>query len=120
MELTVFTNVNPTEDTQKVLRAVENIFPSLDFKEEGSTLIATGSKEDLQAFKKHLQIQNISSSANSFLTSKIQGNQLEFELNKQAAAMGKVNFVDFRMALGTIKVKIKGNDPQKTVDSLCF
>jgi hypothetical protein len=119
MELAVTADVNPTESKNKVLKALENIFPNLDFTDSGSSLQAKGKDQStLEAFKKHLQIQQIRDSARAFLAKRADGGALSFELNKQAALMGKVSFVDFDVPLGAIEIEIKGKDLDVLVDWL--
>ena len=111
MELHVKTKINPTESKEKLLNACENLFPSMDFIEKDSELVATGrDKNDLVEFKEHLKIQEIRETTRSFLLRHIDGETLPFQLNKQAALMGKVNFVDFQVALGAIIVTLQDED----------
>lgn len=120
MDLTVKAVVNPTERADKVLKAVENLFPNLEFGEKDGVLSARGiNKNDLATFKELLKQQQIRDTARGFLSKRIDGNKLSFQLNKQAAYMGKVNFVDFDIALGTIRVEIKGKDLEGLVEWLC-
>ncbi len=117
MKLLVKAEFHPTEEKTKVLKALENIFPNLDFKEIGNMLEAMGDNlTDLAAFKELLKVQSIRGTSRSFLESQTEDNKIIFELNKQAAFMGKVNFVDFDMALGTIKVEI--NEVKDVIDWL--
>ena len=119
MELAVKAPLNKTESSDKLLRAVENLFPSLEFKEKGGFLQSKGSdRNDLAAFKELLKLQQIQDTAKAFLNGSIDGERMIFELNKQAAYMGKVNFVDFPIALGTIIVEIKDRDPEALIDWL--
>lgn len=119
MELSVRVEMHPTEDKERVLKAAENIFPSLVFKENKGFLEAVGKDQnDLAALKEHLKIQQIRNSARTFLMHSVEDKKLSFGLNKQAALMGKVSFVDFEIALGTIDVEIKG-DLENLIDWLC-
>ncbi len=120
MEIKISVPVNPTEDKAKVLRAVENVFPSLDFEVVGGALVGKGSEEsDLEVLKEHLKQQHIRATAMAFLRGKSKPGKLEFEINKQAAFVGKLNFVDFPVALGTITIQIKDKDVEKLVEWLC-
>jgi len=108
MKLRVSGEFHPTEEKTKLLRALENVFPNLEFKEKNNLLEATGNDlNDLIALKELFKVQTIRDTARAFLEHKVEGDKLSFELNKQAAFMGKINFVDFDIALGTIKVEIK-------------
>lgn len=120
MELSVKSEFHPTEDRKKVLRAVENLFPSLEFKEKAGSFMGEGAdRNDLAAFKELLKLQQIRATARTFLERRAEDDKLEFQLNKQAAFAGKVNFVDFDIALGPIEVRIKDKDLAGLVDWLC-
>lgn len=119
MELEIGAKVNPTEDREKVLEAIEDIFPSVEFKAGSAITGASGDRMALQEFKEKLRGQGIRESARAFLTKRIDGETLAFGLNKQAALMGKVNFVDFEVALGTIRVGVKDKDLEGLVGWLC-
>ncbi len=112
--------VNPTEREGSVLKAVENLFLNTEFKKTGGFLEGSGrDRNDLAAFKELLARQQIRDTARRFLSKRMDGNGVSFELNKQAAFMGKVNFVDFEVALGAIGVEIEDDDLEGLVDWLC-
>ena len=112
--------INPTESEDKVSRAVENLFPNMEFNREENELVARGNDiNDLAALKELLKNQNIRDAARSFLSKYEEGNTLLFELNKQAAFAGRANFVDFDIVLGAITVEIKGSNLQGLIDWLC-
>jgi len=118
--ITVKAVVNPTESADRVLKAAENLFPSLEFGEDSGALLARGDdKSDLGAFKELLRQQQIRDTARGFLLKRMEGDGVSFQLNKQAALMGKVNFVDFEVALGTISVQITDKDLGSLIDWLC-
>jgi predicted RNA binding protein with dsRBD fold (UPF0201 family) len=119
VKLRVEAEVKPTEDPEKVLRALKNLFPSLDFSKSGRTLI--GESDDpssLQTIKELLRRQAIRDAARSHLLSKIFENRLEFMLNKQAAFCGRVNFTDGESPLGPIKVCVETENPKEIVQYL--
>jgi predicted RNA binding protein with dsRBD fold (UPF0201 family) len=119
MELKITAKVNPTEDKGRVLEAVENIFPSVEFKVGETITGLSGDRMALHEFKEKLKTQVIRESARAFMLGHIEEETLAFGLNKQAALMGKVNFVDFDVALGTIRVEVKDRDLEGLVDWLC-
>ena len=131
MEIVVTAELHPTEDPARVLKALENVFPSLDYKQKkgaasgsGAGSFSTSGKgmKDLEVLKEHLKQQLIRSSARGFLLARIEDGSLSFGLNKQAAYMGKISFVDFPIALGPISVDIteKGEkELEELVEWLC-
>ncbi len=116
MRVRISTPLNPTEDPEKVKRAVKNIFPDADLDIAGAELI--GSAKSLEKFKEILAEQRIRDTARDFLSGKIQGNSLKFSISKQAAYMGKISFGGVRPALGEIEVEIEDENPDRVVEWL--
>jgi uncharacterized protein len=116
MEIVVIAKVWPTEDKERVLKAVENVFPTLEFKGKDALLAKSSKKDDLLPLKELLKIQQIRFAASGFLMGAIDGEMMAFGLNKQAAFMGKISFVDFDIALGPIEVKITGESQDELSD----
>lgn len=99
--------INPTEDVEKVKQAISMIFPYLELKiGENEITGESDNKLDFVNFKELLKQQRIRDTARSFLETRKEGKWYSFELNKQAALMGKINFVDFEVPLGTIHVEM--------------
>jgi predicted RNA binding protein with dsRBD fold (UPF0201 family) len=123
VDVAVTARLNPTESKEKLLRALENVFPDLEFNLADGLFGGFGEgKEALAILKEHLKLQLIRNSARSFLRARIEDETLSFGINKQAAYMGKISFVDFPIALGTITVEITGKDSdelEKLVEWLC-
>ena len=120
MKVKVSAPVYPTENLKKVLGALENIFPAVEFKESEGELIGESiDKGSLVDFKERLKNQKIRDSAKAFLLNSIEKNKLVFQINKQAACMGKINFVDFEVVLGGIEVSIKDENLEALVEWLC-
>lgn len=118
MRVKVSAPVYPTEDLEKVSGALEKIFPAIEFK--GRELIGESSdKNSLVDFKERLKNQGIRGSARAFLLNSVEKDKLIFQINKHAACMGKVSFVDFEVALGTIKVSIEDENLEALVEWLC-
>ncbi|ABO34832.1 Protein of unknown function DUF54 [Methanococcus maripaludis C5] len=90
MIIKIKTNVKPTEDENKVLKAVTNIF--VDAEMEVSENIYTGVSKDISRFKELLRSQAILDAARNVLERNIVGNATKFHINKQAAYSGILNF----------------------------
>lgn len=82
--------IKPTEDEEKVIKAVKNIFKDAKVVVEDNNLI--GESEDISRFKELLRSQAILDTARMVLEKGIVGNSTKFNLNKQAAFAGLVNF----------------------------
>lgn len=114
-KVTVSAPVNPSEDPSKVLEAMLNIFPTGSFEEEDGVI---SGEADLENFSKQIRKQRILDTARSQLQ---QGagrstRRTRFSLNKQVATVGKVSFVNYRIALGTIDVTVEDDDLEALID----
>jgi len=122
VEVAVTARLNPTEGKEKLLKALENVFPSMEFKLVDGLFEGFGEGNEVFAIlKEHLKLQLIRASARSFLRARLEDGQLSFGINKQAAYMGKISFVDFPIALGSITVELVGKDDEleTLVEWLC-
>lgn len=117
--------IRPTEDPDKVRRAVENIIDPNEVRVEelaGTKILIAESRglHGLAKLHRLLRQQRILDAARSVLRKSVQGNRIVFYLHKQAALMGKVSFVsgDHESPLGAIRVTIEHPDPKAVVDWL--
>lgn len=118
--------VNPTEDSAKVTKAVENVFGSLELKEKihvkrARLLIAqTKELENLAKFGNLLRRDRIRAAARGVLFQGLKGNTITFCLNKQVAYAGHVSFCEptAESPLGPVKVRIKCDNPLELIDWL--
>ena len=103
MIVKIKTRIKPTEDRDKVVRAVRNIFRDAQiFIDENNILIAEA--KSLKKLKELIRKQAILDAVRMVLEKGISGNSTRFVLNKQAAYCGVIN-VD-RDIHGGIEVKI--------------
>lgn len=125
IKIRVETPIYPTEDINKVKKAIENIIPDIDCKIEktGKKTYLIGEMEGtkgLKLFHRLLRDQKILDTARSILKRSVSGNAIIFYLRKQAAFMGKIHFCDAHAEtpLGPIVVQIMTDDPYKVIDWL--
>ena len=110
--------IHPTESPQKVEKAVLNIFSDIDIKVDNDSITGQGGFESLRHFHNLLRSQKILDTARTRLYNGIYGDResdtadtLAITLNKQAAFVGKIGFVDnFSDSLGEITVEISATD----------
>ncbi len=117
MKITLKTKIHPSEDEEKVIEAVENIFPDINLEIREEEII--GKSEDplaLQNFKNKLGIQAIRESARRELKKGKGKNSIRFTLNKQAATVDKVSFSEGETPLGGISVEIESDDLDELID----
>jgi hypothetical protein len=117
--------INPTEDQEKVKRAVENVIGTAEFevkpKKRGSLLVAkTEGMEGLTKFHNLLRRERIRDAARGVLFGGLRGKSIVFYLNKQVAYVGHISFSQptSESPLGPIKVQIRCGNPRELIDWL--
>lgn len=116
MEIEIKAVVKKTESIDKVKKAITNIFPSVILEEREGTLIGKATKMDV--FKKMLEIQRIRDTAKSFLQKRAKEKEVSFVLNKEAAYVGKVNFLTVEHPMGGIEVVVRTDDISEFINWL--
>lgn len=123
--LYVETEVNPTEDLEKVKQAIENIFGTLEFQVKSRkwdqllTSEARGHENLIKLFD-ILSRERIIAAARKVFFSGLDDNSVTFYLNKQVAYAGHISFSQqtAESPLGPIKVRINCGDPRKLINWL--
>jgi predicted RNA binding protein with dsRBD fold (UPF0201 family) len=117
--------VNPTEDLEKVKRAVENIFGAVTFEVEsrkwGQLLIAkTTGTEGLTKLYNLLSRERIRAAARKVFFSGMDEKSVVFYLNKQVAYVGHISFSQktAESPLGPINVQIRCGNPRELIEWL--
>jgi hypothetical protein len=117
--------INPTESTDKVKQAVENIFGSIQTKIQpiykGGLLTAeTKGLESLTKLCNLLRRERIRDASRRALFEGLSGKTIQFCLNKQVAFAGHISFSKevAESPLGPIKVKIQCDNPKELIDWL--
>jgi predicted RNA binding protein with dsRBD fold (UPF0201 family) len=124
LEGTVRTTVNPTEDLEKVAKAVRNMLGDVELhqSERGSSIVLEGRLdriEDLAPLRDAFAKMRIRDTARSFFTRIAQEGLLSFGLNKQAAYAGRASFHSSgESSLGPIQITMKG-DVSEAIAYLC-
>jgi len=96
--------IHLTEDPEKVRSSIENIFPGSKLEMDGLSIFF--STDIVDNFIKVLMEQQIRDTAGMVLERNTKDDTTSFNLNKQAAFMGNVNFADGDSALGDIEVEV--------------
>lgn len=123
--ISVETEINPTEDKEKVERAVANIFDNTSAENNpsyrGSTLNAKAEgREAIVKFRNLLSLDRIRAAARKVFFGGLRENTIRFYLNKQVAFAGHVSFSEenSESPLGPIKVTIECENPLQLIDWL--
>mgnify|MGYP000853070843 FL=1 len=110
-KMTAKARVNPTEDLEKVIKAISNMFDYDEVEIGEDYVLITGERESMERLKESLKNRQIRDTAETVLLRGVQGSEISFSLNKQAALVGVPNFVDGELSpLGEIRVKIETDD----------
>jgi len=115
--VTVSCPVYPSEDPDKVRNALLGIFPTGDFVLENGVMAGPA---DLDTFSSLIRRQRILDTTRSQMLRGIgrSRRKTRFSLNKQVATVGKVSFVEYRIALGTIEVTVEDDDIEGLIDRI--
>ncbi|MDI6917145.1 MAG: RNA-binding domain-containing protein [Thermoplasmatales archaeon] len=116
MKVVVETICKPTEDKDKIKKAVLNIFPELRIDDKGNRM--TGASSSLDRFKEILRNHRIRDTARTILLRGEKGNKTIFKLNKQVAFVGKICFAEESHPLGDIWVTIEGENIDSIIEEI--
>jgi len=119
------TTINPTENEEKVKKAIQNLFGIFPLEtkpsNQGCILTAeTKSQEPLLKFKDALRNEHIRDAAHRALFRGQTEKAIRFCLNKQVAFVGHVSFSqeEAESPLGPIIVTIETENPAQLIDWL--
>jgi len=116
VDLVARASIFPTEDLERVSRALLNLFPeAVVTASEGLVEVRTG---DLSRFKQLIRNHKILDSTRAVMLRGIDGQTITFQLNKQAAFVGKISFAEGKVPMGHIYVQIEVTDPAALIDDV--
>ncbi len=117
--------VNPTEDPEKVLTALNRVFGYLNYerRSEGDRVFIYGRGSGLSALQRFhdlLRREQILDAARTVMFRGLRDNVITFYLNKQVAFVGHISFSqpERESPLGPIKVKISCDNPRELIEWL--
>ncbi|MCE5214746.1 MAG: hypothetical protein LLF83_08525 [Methanobacterium sp.] len=118
-QITVKTPLNPTEDVDKVIKSLINVFDCDQMEITDDYVSVSGDENCLLKFKDELEIRKIRNTANHILNRGAHDQVIFFKLNKQAAYAGVINFTEENLSpLGEIDVKIETEDVERFINWL--
>jgi predicted RNA binding protein with dsRBD fold (UPF0201 family) len=110
VDIRITAPVNDTEIAVRVTDAIENVFPGGEVESDAEKIVAEA--HSVEHFSELLHRQEILDTARGEFFSGQDGNTLSFDLNKQAAFQGVVNFaVGNPDELGELHVRMQVDDP---------
>ncbi|GBC71026.1 hypothetical protein HRbin02_00803 [Candidatus Calditenuaceae archaeon HR02] len=117
VRVSVRAEVFPTEDVERVLRAVRKIFPTLEFRvsEEGGRTFLEAESTELSALKylkENWRMRRVRAAAGRLLRSASGSGVVRARLSKHAAYVGVASILDEdeRPGLGDISLEIETDD----------
>lgn len=128
MFIRIESEIRPTESESKVYKAISNLF-DVDLCSKRVLelpnlfrlyVIECDNVKVLEKFRQALWRQRILDTARSYMMKKMAGNVVQIKLNKQAAYVGVVSFVDSdsESPLGPINVVISSSKIEELIDWL--
>jgi len=116
VDIEIETQVNPTEDVDRVAEAVKNLFPDAEVEIVGQKLVAKA--RNLERFRELLRRQRILDTARTEMKRGLSGREITILLNKQTAVVSRINFVEDDAVLGPIIVRFRLNwvSPERFMD----
>jgi len=125
LRIRVLAPVKPTEDLEKVKKAVSNVFSGeLVVIDEGNGYYRiegfSTSREALMKLYNLIRIEQIDPAVRSYLLRNVHGNRITICLHKQAAFMNKISLIDSdrESPLGAIRIEIEADNPYELIDWL--
>jgi predicted RNA binding protein with dsRBD fold (UPF0201 family) len=116
-EIYAKTSVNPTEDMDKVIKAVANVIEYDEIEVGDDYILASGEIETITNLRDELRERKIRGAARKIMLKGSSSHKIRFNLSKQAALVGTLNLVDDSLCpLGEIEVEIKTDDSKKLID----
>jgi len=116
-EVEVEAHVYPTEDIEKVKKAMLNLVSPLEFDafDKGEYILLLGKTKDKKALQRLYELfrgQQILDTARVMLEEGYFGEEIIIKVHKQVAYVGKVNFNE-ESPLGPITIIIRTKEPQR-------
>ncbi|MEM2462466.1 MAG: AAA family ATPase [Archaeoglobaceae archaeon] len=105
VEVIIETLIHPTEEEEKVIGAIRNLFPDAKIEISEGKVFAIA--RNLKTFRELLRRQKILDTARSELLRNRRGNEVTIYLNKQTATISRINFCDENVALSPLRVTFR-------------
>ncbi len=105
VEVEIETELHPTEDEERVRRAILNLFPDAEISIRENRVI--GRTSNLSRFRELLRIQRILDTSRTMLISGKKGNSITVYLNKQTAYISRINFAEEDAILSPLRITFR-------------
>lgn len=122
-KIEMFASVNPSEDSQKIIKAISTIFPfsKIDFQNFSVSALS----RDLRSFEniyETIHSKRSQKTYRKYFEKNLENNSTWFYLNKQAAFAGKIAICEQaeESPLGPIKVIISSPNIDRIIEWIAF
>ena len=116
VEVVASARLYPTEDGERVRRCLLNVFPEAMLEEDNGTIRAK--TDNLSRFKEIIRNHRILDSTRAVMLRGMTDDGIMFQMNKQAAFVAKISFVEGNAPLGHIEVIINGDGLEALIDDV--
>jgi hypothetical protein len=113
---TIRVPLRPTEDPEKVRRAILNLFPESEITIGGGEVVAK--TLSLERFEIMIRNQRILDSIRHALLAGVSPSSTVISLNKQTAFVNRVSLSEGKTALGNIEVTIESEEIERLIDEV--
>lgn len=125
IKVKISTIVKPTENLEKVKKAVSNVFDGeiMVIDEGDGYYMIEGystSRESLNKLYNLIRVEQIITAARNYFIKNTRNRYITILLHKQAAYMNKISFIDGEneSPLGAIRIEIEIDNPKELIDWL--
>ena len=119
MKITISTPLNPTENSGKILNALEKFFPMFQFKTSKAKISGQSDQfSSLKLLQDKIVRKHIKGTVKYLLLEYRFPGGSKLMLNKQALVAGKINFVEEKYPLGNVEISIETDNLESAVDYL--
>lgn len=120
-KVTARAKVSPTEELDKVIKAISNVLDYDELEIGDGYVDVTGDEDSLLKFREALKNRKIRDTAQKIFFKGVDDHKIKFSLSKQTALVHIPNFVEPGMsALGEIDIEIETEDVDRFIEWMTY
>ena len=117
IEITLISRIKPTEDPEKVLQAMKNLFPDLEYEIKEDRIIGRG--RGIDALRRFIEIigrEAIAPRTLSLLKERRRGDSITIPIDKEVAMVSRISY-DEEGEMGPMWLEVRG-DVEEIIDTI--